>query len=57
LHAPNASADGVRRFTPAVAVGKMDLRKAKHEIQCMERIVSVLKALEIEQLRTLNLFA
>jgi hypothetical protein len=38
-----------------IAGGKMSLQKAKQEIQCMQQIVAILKALEAEHARKLGL--
>ena len=40
-----------------IATGHMSLQKAKHEIECMRRIVDILKEMEAEHARKLGLSA
>ena len=40
-----------------MAGDKMSLQKARHEIECMRRILDVLKEMEAEHSRKLKLFA
>jgi hypothetical protein len=42
---------------PRRVAGKMSLQKAKHETECMRRIVEILKEMEAEHSRKLKLFA
>jgi hypothetical protein len=50
---------GIRQtvYPRGVATDKMSLQKAKHEIECMRRIVDILKEIENEHARKLKLLA